>query len=140
MKVNKKLKELESALVKLAEDVVNATGGTNLSACLSKDGVVDEFADAAWIHRQPQCVHICVPRSQSRVSIDRYYTSGMEFANRISVNSDIDFDATVKLVNDLRDAFNKNGLETLAKHKAEALAKERKQLIERLSAIDNNQL
>ncbi len=139
MQANEKLKELESALVNLAENVVNADGRKEFSLCISKDGGVEDYGEAAWVHCQLGTVYVCVPRNHAVADARHYYGQGMEFANRVTVRSDIDFDATIKSVNDLRDAFNKNSRESLVKRQADKLAEERKNLIERLAAIDKTQ-
>lgn len=139
MQANKKLKELESALIKLAEDVSKADGRADFNACLSNDGEIQEFAEAAWVCFSPVSVYICFPRNQAIADARRHYEIGMEPYNRITVRSDIDFDATTKAVKDLHDAFLKNGIETLKKDREKKKADEREMLVKRLAEIDNAQ-
>jgi len=74
---NQKLKELESALVKLAEEVVNADGRKEFSLCISKDGGVEDYGEAAWVHCQLGTVYVCVPRNHAVADARHYYGQGM---------------------------------------------------------------
>lgn len=139
MQANEKLKELESELLKLQACVAAAEGTKNFWLYLTESGEVEDRADGARVSRNGEQNTIAFPTYGSVAEVTHYYNAGMEHANRITVKSDIDFDAVIQSVKKLHSEFDKNGRAELEKNREKKKAEERKKLLDRLSEIDNNQ-